>query len=580
MGELLRRYLRPYRGRMALGIGTKLVEVVFDLVNPLIVARMIDRGVAQRDPGMVVRYGLLLILFAAIGWSFTMVCQRMAALVSQGCGTDLRNALFAKVNELSAEDVDRFGTPSLVTRVTNDVNQIQVAVALGIRQLVRFPLIAVGSMVSALLIDWRLGLVFLVCTPVIGGIFYWVMSRSVPYYRVMQTKLDRVSTITREALSGVRVVRAFRREKGERDRFKTAATDQADTAISVGRLSSVLNPSTFLVMNLGVVAILWASGARVGVGDLTQGQVMAFVNYMAQTLTSIGYIANLVVVFTRGAASGQRIQEVLACEPRVTDAGNAPLELPAAGADAVAVRLDGVGFTYAGARVPALEGVTLELRQGQTLGIIGGTGSGKSTLANLLPRLYDASRGTVQILGHDVRDYTFEQLRGAVSIVPQHASLVTGTIRSNLCWRKPDATDAELWDALEKAQAADFVHQKPNGLDEVVEAGGKNFSGGQRQRLTIARALVGHPRICVLDDSASALDFKTDARLRHALRALSGELTSVVISQRVSAVMSADQVLVLDHGRMAGLGTHQELLASCGLYREIVDSQLGAREVA
>jgi ATP-binding cassette subfamily B protein len=565
---------------MALGIGTKLVEVVFDLVNPLIVARMIDRGVAQRDPGMVVRYGLLLILFAAIGWSFTMVCQRMAALVSQGCGTDLRNALFAKVNELSAEDVDRFGTPSLVTRVTNDVNQIQVAVALGIRQLVRFPLIAVGSMVSALLIDWRLGLVFLVCTPVIGGIFYWVMSRSVPYYRVMQTKLDRVSTITREALSGVRVVRAFRREKGERDRFKTAATDQADTAISVGRLSSVLNPSTFLVMNLGVVAILWASGARVGVGDLTQGQVMAFVNYMAQTLTSIGYIANLVVVFTRGAASGQRIQEVLACEPRVTDAGNAPLELPAAGADAVAVRLDGVGFTYAGARVPALEGVTLELRQGQTLGIIGGTGSGKSTLANLLPRLYDASRGTVQILGHDVRDYTFEQLRGAVSIVPQHASLVTGTIRSNLCWRKPDATDAELWDALEKAQAADFVHQKPNGLDEVVEAGGKNFSGGQRQRLTIARALVGHPRICVLDDSASALDFKTDARLRHALRALSGELTSVVISQRVSAVMSADQVLVLDHGRMAGLGTHQELLASCGLYREIVDSQLGAREVA
>lgn len=324
MGELLRRYLRPYRGRMALGIGTKLVEVVFDLVNPLIVARMIDRGVAQRDPGMVVRYGLLLILFAAIGWSFTMVCQRMAALVSQGCGTDLRNALFAKVNELSAEDVDRFGTPSLVTRVTNDVNQIQVAVALGIRQLVRFPLIAVGSMVSALLIDWRLGLVFLVCTPVIGGIFYWVMSRSVPYYRVMQTKLDRVSTITREALSGVRVVRAFRREKGERDRFKTAATDQADTAISVGRLSSVLNPSTFLVMNLGVVAILWASGARVGVGDLTQGQVMAFVNYMAQTLTSIGYIANLVVVFTRGAASGQRIQEVLACEPRVTDAGNAP----------------------------------------------------------------------------------------------------------------------------------------------------------------------------------------------------------------------------------------------------------------
>ncbi|MEE8704116.1 MAG: ABC transporter ATP-binding protein [Olsenella sp.] len=579
MKRLLERFLLPYRGRIALGVCFKLVEVVFDILNPLVVAYMIDRGVAERDVGVVMRCGLLLVLFAAVGWSFTMVCQRMAAVVSQGTGTDLRRALYEKVNELSAEDVDRFGTPSLVTRVTNDVNQIQVAVALGIRQLVRFPLIAVGAMVSALLIDWHLGVVFLVCTPAIGLVFYLVMSRSVPYFRVMQQKLDKVSLVTREALSGVRVIRAFGREQGEKDRFAEAASDQAATAIDVGRLSSVLNPATFLVMNLGVVCILWAGGIRVDAGELSQGEVMAFVNYMMQTLTSVAYIANLVVIFTRATASGQRIMEVLDCEPKVRDDASARLDLPEA-ASVPAISLEGVGFSYEGAKAPALSGVTLELGRGQTLGVIGGTGSGKSTLALLLARLYDPTEGTVRLLGHDVASYPFDQLREVVSIVPQQASLVSGTIRSNLSWRKGDATDEELWDALEAAQAADFVRAKPAGLDEVVEAGGRNFSGGQRQRLTIARALVGDPRICILDDSSSALDFKTDARLRHALRERAGSMTSVVISQRVSSVMHADLICVLDHGRMAGLGTHEELLGGCELYREIVESQLGAKEVA
>ncbi len=577
MKRLLKRFLPPYRGRIALGVCFKLVEVVFDILNPLVVAYMIDRGVGGRDAGLVLRCGLLLVLFAAVGWSFTMVCQRMAAVVSQATGTDLRRALFEKVNELSAEDVDRFGTPSLVTRVTNDVNQIQVAVALGIRQLVRFPLIAVGAMVSALLIDWHLGVIFLACTPAIGLVFYLVMSRSVPYFRVMQRKLDKVSLVTREALSGVRVIRAFGREQAEKDRFSEAASDQAQTAIDVGRLSSILNPATFLVMNLGIVCILWAGGIRVDAGELTQGQVMAFVNYMMQTLTSVAYIANLVVIFTRATASGQRIMEVLDCVPKVTDEGNRRLALSGG---APAISLAGVGFSYEGAKVPALTGVTLELGRGQTLGVIGGTGSGKSTLARLLARLYDPTEGTVRILGHDVAAYPFDQLREVVSIVPQQASLVSGTIRSNLSWRDEGATDEELWDALEAAQAADFVRAKPAGLDEVVEAGGRNFSGGQRQRLTIARALVGSPRICILDDSASALDFKTDARLRHALRERAGAMTSVVISQRVSSVMHADLICVLDHGRMVGLGTHEELLDGCPLYREIAESQLGAKEVA
>ena len=577
MKRLLKRFLPPYRGRIALGVCFKLVEVVFDILNPLVVAYMIDRGVGGRDAGLVLRCGLLLVLFAAVGWSFTMVCQRMAAVVSQATGTDLRRALFEKVNELSAADVDRFGTPSLVTRVTNDVNQIQVAVALGIRQLVRFPLIAVGAMVSALLIDWHLGVIFLACTPAIGLVFYLVMSRSVPYFRVMQRKLDKVSLVTREALSGVRVIRAFGREQAEKDRFSEAASDQAQTAIDVGRLSSVLNPATFLVMNLGIVCILWAGGIRVDAGELTQGQVMAFVNYMMQTLTSVAYIANLVVIFTRATASGQRIMEVLDCVPKVTDEGN---RRHALSGGAPAISLAGVGFSYEGAKVPALTGVTLELGCGQTLGVIGGTGSGKSTLARLIARLYDPTEGTVRILGHDVAAYPFDQLREVVSIVPQQASLISGTIRSNLSWRDEGATDEELWDALEAAQAADFVRAKPAGLDEVVEAGGRNFSGGQRQRLTIARALVGSPRICILDDSASALDFKTDARLRHALRERAGAMTSVVISQRVSSVMHADLICVLDHGRMVGLGTHEELLDGCPLYREIAESQLGAKEVA
>ncbi len=655
MLKLLKRFGGKFRRYMIIGPACKLIEVLFDLVTPLVIAQMIDRGIGAHDVQAVIHYGVLLGIMSVIGISFTLVCQKMAALTSQGMGTDIRAELYAHINTLGYAELDRFGTPSLITRITNDVNQVQLAVALGVRMLIRWPFLAVGSMVAALLIDLKLGLIFLVCTPVIGFVFWFVMARCIPFFKQMQRKLDRIALICREGLSGARVVRAFVREEYERERFASAATDQAETAIAVGRLSSVLNPVTFLVMNLGVCAILWTGGIQVDTGALTQGQVMAFVNYMTQTLTSIVYVANLVVVFTKASASASRINEVLECQPSITDEGATPVELPSAGgaaeagsgADSVAgaagvdaesrdggaagaagaagdgvavaagaaveaasssdadtapglaagvaasrfsvpaLRLDHVSFAFGEGAANAVDDVSLTLELGGTLGIIGGTGSGKSTLVSLVPRLYDASHGTVEVMGRDVRAWPLAQLRRVVGIVPQRATLVSGTIRSNLQWRDPEAADDELWAALDTAQASEFVRKMPQGLDTPVEAGGKNFSGGQRQRLTIARALVGTPQILIMDDSASALDFKTDAALRRAVheRSVRGSaegglpLTTLIVSQRVSTVRDADVICVLDHGKLAGLGTHDELYRTCNLYREICQSQLRREEL-
>ena len=589
MIELLRRFGGKFRRYMVIGPACKLIEVIFDLLTPLVIAQMIDKGIGAHDVNAVVHYGMLLGAMAVIGISFTLVCQKMAALTSQGMGTDIRGALYEHINKLSYAELDRFGTPSLITRITNDVNQVQLAVALGVRMLIRWPFLAVGSMCAALAIDLKLGMIFLVCTPAIGLVFWFVMARCIPYYKQLQAKLDRIALICREGLSGARVVRAFVREDHERERFAQAADDQANTAIAVGKLSSILNPVTFLVMNLGVCAILWVGGIQVNVGELTQGQVMAFVNYMTQTLTSIVYVANLVVVFTKASASASRINEVLNCVPSITDEGNQPVALPKPGnvAPVPALSLSHVSFSFGAGAANAVNDVTLELPLGKTLGIIGGTGSGKSTLVSLIPLLYDASTGSVSVMGADVRTWPLDQLRHVVATVPQRASLVSGTIRSNLTWRDESATDEELWAALDIAQASEFVRNKPQGLDAPVEAGGKNFSGGQRQRLTIARALVGSPQILIMDDSASALDFKTDAALRHAIRERSVRgaaegglpLTTVIVSQRVSTVRDADMICVLDHGSVADLGTHDELYASCQLYREICQSQLRREEL-
>lgn len=589
MIELLRRFGGKFRRYMVIGPACKLIEVTFDLLTPLVIAQMIDKGIGAHDVNAVVHYGMLLGAMAVIGVSFTLVCQKMAALTSQGMGTDIRGALYQHINKLSYAELDRFGTPSLITRITNDVNQVQLAVALGVRMLIRWPFLAVGSMCAALAIDLKLGMIFLICTPAIGLVFWFVMARCIPYYKQLQAKLDRIALICREGLSGARVIRAFVREDHERERFAQAADDQAHTAIAVGKLSSVLNPVTFLVMNLGVCAILWVGGIQVNVGELTQGQVMAFVNYMTQTLTSIVYVANLVVVFTKASASASRINEVLNCEPSITDENNEPVALPEPGnvAPVPALSLSHASFSFGAGAANAVSDVTLELPMGKTLGIIGGTGSGKSTLVSLIPRLYDASTGSVSVMGADVRTWPLDQLRRVVATVPQRASLVSGTIRSNLTWRDEAATDEELWAALDMAQASEFVRNKPQGLDAPVEAGGKNFSGGQRQRLTIARALVGSPQILIMDDSASALDFKTDAALRHAIRERSVRgaaegglpLTTVIVSQRVSTVRDADMICVLDHGSVAGLGTHDELYATCQLYREICQSQLRREEL-
>ena len=592
MIELLRRFGGKFRRYMVIGPACKLIEVIFDLLTPLVIAQMIDKGIGAHDVNAVVHYGMVLAAMAVIGISFTLVCQKMAALTSQGMGTDIRGALYKHINKLSYTELDRFGTPSLITRITNDVNQVQLAVALGVRMLIRWPFLAVGSMVAALAIDLKLGIIFLICTPAIGLVFWFVMARCIPYYKQLQAKLDRIALICREGLSGARVVRAFVREDHERERFAQAADDQAHTAIAVGKLSSILNPVTFLVMNLGVCAILWVGGIQVNVGELTQGQVMAFVNYMTQTLTSIVYVANLVVVFTKASASASRLNEVLNCEPSITDEGNQPVALPEPSAmgNAVSVpalSLSHASFSFGAGAANAVNDVTLELPLGKTLGIIGGTGSGKSTLVSLIPRLYDTGAGSVSVMGADVRAWPLDQLRYVVATVPQRASLVSGTIRSNLTWRDESATDEELWAALDMAQASEFVRNKPQGLDAPVEAGGKNFSGGQRQRLTIARALVGSPQILIMDDSASALDFKTDAALRHAIRERSARgaaagglpLTTVIVSQRVSTVRDADMICVLDHGSVAGLGTHDELYASCQLYREICQSQLRREEL-
>lgn len=593
MIELLRRFGGKFRRYMVVGPACKLIEVIFDLLTPLVIAQMIDKGIGSHDVNAVIHYGMVLGAMAVIGISFTLVCQKMAALTSQGMGTDIRGALYQHINELSYVELDRFGTPSLITRITNDVNQVQLAVALGVRMLIRWPFLAVGSMCAALAIDLKLGIIFLICTPAIGLVFWFVMARCIPYYKQLQAKLDRIALVCREGLSGARVVRAFVREDHEHERFARAADDQAHVAIAVGKLSSVLNPVTFLVMNLGVCAILWVGGIQVNVGELTQGQVMAFVNYMTQTLTSIVYVANLVVVFTKASASASRINEVLNCEPSITDEGNQPVALPepsdlAGGAVPVpALSFDHASFSFGAGAANAVSDVTLELPLGKTLGIIGGTGSGKSTLVSLIPRLYDVSTGRVSVMGADVHTWPLDQLRRVAATVPQRASLVSGTIRSNLTWRDEAATDEELWAALDMAQASEFVRDKPQGLDAPVEAGGKNFSGGQRQRLTIARALVGSPQILIMDDSASALDFRTDAALRHAIRERSTRgaaegalpLTTVIVSQRVSTVRDVDMICVLDHGSVAGLGTHDELYTTCQLYREICQSQLRREEL-
>ena len=568
MGSLT-QYLKEFKWHLALGPAFKMLEAIFELLVPLVVASIVDIGVRGGDRGHIWRMGGLLLLLALLGCASAMVAQYVAARTSQGFGTRVRSALFRHIGSLSHAELDELGTASLITRVNNDVNQLQAAVAMFIRLVFRSPFLAVGATIMAMLLDLRMSAIFL-CAAVLIALALWlVMSRSVPYFRGIQRLLDRVFLITQENLDGARVIRAFSKQRYERARFEDAGEELRRSTLRVNRLSALLSPVTSVIANCAIMAILWFGGRRVYTGSLTQGQIIALWNYMTQILLALIMVANLVVLFTKAAASAQRVNAVFETLPGVTDAGNRPIT-PVAGAPKLT--FDHISFRYAGGG-DSLSDFSMEIAPGETVGIIGGTGAGKSTLVGLIPRFYDVTEGRILLDGVDIRDYPFSQLRGQIGMVPQSAVLFSGTVRSNLCWGKADASDEELWQALELAQAADFVRALPDALDSPVTQGGKSLSGGQRQRLTIARALVGRPAILILDDSASALDYATDAALRRALKQSTGGMTVLMISQRANTVKGADRILVLDGGGVAGIGTHASLLDSCPVYREICLSQ-------
>lgn len=572
----LARFLKRYRVQVILGPVFKLTEAVLELIVPIITAMIIDNGVKKGDAAYVWRMGGVLLLLGAVGLCCALVCQKMASIASQGFGTVLRNEVYRHINSLSHAEIDQLGTPSLITRITNDVNQLQYAVAMLIRLVIRAPFLAIGAIVMAMILDFQMGLIFLLATPLIALVLYLVMSRSVPFFKVMQKKLDKISLISREGLSGVRVIRAFSKQQNEEKRFNEAADDQARTAVQVGKLSALLNPLTYTIMNFAIIAIIWFGGMRVDGGSLEQGEIIALVNYMTQTLLALIVVANLVVTFTKASASAARVNEVLALQPSVSDAGNQPVQPDLT---APKIRFRQVSFSYDGSDKYALKNLSVDIQKGETVGIIGGTGSGKSTLVQLIPRFYDATKGEVLVDGIDVRAYPFQQLRKEIGMVPQEAVLFSGTIESNLRWAKQEASGEELRKALRVAQALDFVEKLPDGLRSPVNQGGKNFSVGQKQRLTIARALVGDPQILILDDSSSALDFATDAALRRAIRQETQNMTVLIVTQRASAIKQADKIIVLDDGAVVGIGNHRDLLESCEVYREICLSQLNKEEV-
>lgn len=573
----LARYLKQYRMQVIVGPIFKLIEAIFELIVPIITAQMIDNGVRKGNVPYIWHMGGIMLLLGITGLCSALICQKLASIASQGFGTVLRSEMYRHINTFSHSEIDRFGTPSLITRITNDVNQLQFAVAMLIRLVIRAPFLAIGAIVMAMIIDLKLAVVFLIATPLIAFVLYFIMGRSVPYFRVMQKKLDKISLVSREGLSGARVIRAFSKQDSEQQRFDAAADEQTNTAIKVGKLSALLNPLTYTIMNFAIIAIIWFGGSRVNFGGMTQGEVIAFVNYMMQTLLALIVVANLVVTFTKASASAARVNEVLETFPSVRETNHVPV---ARVGGAPKIEFRNVSFSYDGTDKYAIQDLNVTIMPGETVGIIGGTGSGKSTMVNLIPRFYDVTAGKILIDGIDVQNYSFSELRSEIGMVPQEATLFSGTIESNLRWGKEDAAPDEIEKALKIAQAYDFVSVLPKGLESPVNQGGKNFSGGQKQRLTIARALVAGPEILILDDSSSALDFATDAALRKSIQNETAGITLLMVSQRASTIRRADKIIVLDDGAVAGIGTHEQLMEHCEPYQEICLSQLSRDEVS
>ncbi len=570
------KYLKKYKKNVILGPIFKLTEAVFELIVPLVMAQIIDVGIANKDSGYIWKMGGVLVLLGVCGLGFALICQYVASVASQGFGTELRRELYHHINTLSHKEVDEFGTPSLITRLTSDINQLQVAVAMLIRLVVRAPFLVIGSTIMAFMIDAKLALIFVLVIPLVAIVMWLVTTRTIPFFKSIQKKLDKTSLITRENLVGARAVRAFSKQEYEQERFKDNAEDIEKAAVRAGKISALLSPVNAIILNLAIVAIIWFGGLSVNVGDLTQGQVIALVNYMNQILLALVVVANLVVIFTKSAACAARVNEVLDTKPSIegkeTTKGNVDPSAPA-------VRFDKVSFSYHDNSEYALEDISFTAGKGQTIGIIGGTGSGKSTLVNLIPRFYDTSKGVVSVCGTDVRNYNLGDLRKKIAVVPQKAVLFSGTIRENMKWGGDNITDEQIWRALKISQAYEFVERLDKGLDYEILQGGKNLSGGQKQRLTIARAIAADPEILILDDSASALDFATDAKLRTAVKENCTNMTVFLISQRANTVKNADRIIVLDDGKMVGTGTHKELLQTCTDYCQICLTQFSAEEL-
>lgn len=566
-------YLKEYKKESVLGPLFKLLEATLELFVPLVVAAIIDTGIGNQDRGYVVKMCLVLVLLGMIGLAFSVTAQYFAAKAAVGFVTTIRHVLFGHIQKLSYAELDTQGTSTLITRMTSDMNQVQNGVNLTLRLLLRSPFVVIGAMVMAFTIDVKAALVFVVGIPALAVVVFGVMLACIPLYRKVQNRLDKVLGLTRENLTGVRVLRAFCKEEEQEAEFQKQNQTLTDTQKFVGRISALLNPLTYVIINVAIIALIWIGAIRVDMGIITQGAVVALYNYMSQILTELIKLANLIINITKSVACGNRIQSVLEVESSVKDGAATVSGDGEAGKSAYSVVFEHAGIRYPDAAQEAVSDITLNVHPGETIGIIGGTGSGKSSMVNLIPRFYDCSSGAVYVDGRNVCTYGLTELRDKIGVVPQKSVLFAGTIRSNMQWGKPDATDEEIFAALEIAQAKDVVSKKEKGLDTEVEQGGKNFSGGQRQRLTIARALVKQPEILILDDSSSALDFATDAALRMAIGSMKHKPTLFIVSQRTSAIQYADKIVVLDDGSVVGIGTHEELMNTCEVYREIYDSQ-------
>ena len=567
-------YLKDYKKESILAPLFKLLEAFFELLVPLVMANIIDYGISNRNMGYIGKMGLLLLLLGVVGLASSITAQFFAAKAAVGFSTKLRQALFDHIEDLSFTDIDKAGTSTMITRMTSDVNQVQSGINMTLRLFLRSPIIVFGAMIMAFTIDVKCALIFVVAIPLLSVVVFGIILSTIPMYKKVQSKLDQVLGITRENLTGVRVIRAFHQEAKEADRFRENNEALSAMQIFVGKISACMNPVTYIIVNGAIIALLYTGAVQVNIGNLSQGEVVAIINYMNQILVELVKLANLIVTMTKALACAERVASVFDIGADAAYVGAQDQEL-ADKVDKKAPFLDfkHVSLTYQGAGAPTLQDMNFTVNRGDTVGIIGGTGSGKTSLVNLIPGFYPATEGEILLEGRDIRTMSDEELRGRIGVVPQKAVLFKGTIRSNLQWGKPDATEEEMWKALELAQASEVVDGKPGKLDATVAQNGKNFSGGQRQRLTIARALVRNPEILILDDSASALDYATDAKLRAALRTLEDKTTTFIVSQRASTIRHADRIIVLDDGEIAGMGTHDELLKDCTVYQEIYYSQ-------